>query len=391
MVALYRALGVRQIHFAYNRNNSVAGGCNDVPQGLTALGRRMVEAVNDAGVLMDCAHTERRTTLDIMAHSRHPVVFSHANPLALAEHGRNITDEQIKACAAAGGVVCVSGISKFLGSETPGAADIARHMAYVADLAGADHVGLGLDIGFAQAGLNDDPPGAFDPEFWWPASEGYGRGISQIRYAPIETWARLPDALRAVGMSETEVEKRWAALAALRTKSGPILTNKSLLVSSSHTPSAGYASNAQPRVAMRHPPVRGATRHLIQRKVGRCRHLKRPRLASRLWQSNTHRSFHHASRQTHHQIPEALADAQSLANVSDNAYMEPQHLLVAMLRQEDGPKSLLQRAGVNVAVCKKPLKTVCAPAPGAGRRTGSTQPRPAGPAASHRKRSRQAR
>jgi len=45
---------------------------------------------------------------------------------------------------------------------------------------------------------------------------------------------------------------------------------------------------------------------------------------------------------------EALADAQSLANVSDNAYIEPQHLLVAMLRQEDGPKSLLQRAGVNV-------------------------------------------
>ena len=50
---------------------------------------------------------------------------------------------------------------------------------------------------------------------------------------------------------------------------------------------------------------------------------------------------------------EALADAQSLANVSDNAYMEPQHLLVAMLRQEDGPKSLLQRAGVNVAGLQK--------------------------------------
>ena len=46
---------------------------------------------------------------------------------------------------------------------------------------------------------------------------------------------------------------------------------------------------------------------------------------------------------------EALADAQSLANVADNAYIEPQHLLLAMLRQDDGPKSLLQRAGVNVA------------------------------------------
>jgi len=206
MVALYRDLGVRQIHFAYNRNNAVAGGCHDAPQGLTTLGRRMVAAVNDAGVLMDCAHTERRTTLDIMAHSRHPVVFSHANPLALAEHGRNITDEQIRACAATGGVVCISGVSKFLGCETPGAHDIALHMAYVANLVGVQHVGLGLDIGFSQPGLNDDPPGDFNPGYWWPASAGYGQGISQMGYAPVETWQQLPDALRAVGMSELEVD-----------------------------------------------------------------------------------------------------------------------------------------------------------------------------------------
>lgn len=45
---------------------------------------------------------------------------------------------------------------------------------------------------------------------------------------------------------------------------------------------------------------------------------------------------------------EALADAQSLALANDHAYIEPPHLLVAMLRQEDGPRALLQRAGVNV-------------------------------------------
>jgi len=45
---------------------------------------------------------------------------------------------------------------------------------------------------------------------------------------------------------------------------------------------------------------------------------------------------------------EALAEAQSLALANDHAYIEPAHLLVAMLRQEDGPTSLLQRAGVNV-------------------------------------------
>jgi membrane dipeptidase len=206
MVALFRDMGVRQIHFAYNRNNAVAGGCHDTPQGLTPLGQRMVQAVNDAGVLMDCAHTERRSSLDIMAHSRHPVVFSHANPLALVEHGRNISDEQIKACAATGGVVCISGVSTFLGVEQPHAVDVARHVAYVANLVGADHVGLGLDIGFSQPELSDDPPQPFDPAHWWPASAGYGQGIRGIRYAPIESWSTLASALCEVGLSDTDIE-----------------------------------------------------------------------------------------------------------------------------------------------------------------------------------------
>ena len=133
MVALYRDLGVRQMHFAYNRNNSVAGGCHDEEQGLTPLGRRMVAAVNEAGVLMDCSHTGRRASLEIMDASVQPVIFSHSNPLALVEHGRNVTDEQIRACAATGGVVCVSGVSGFLGTRTPTADDVARHAAYVAE------------------------------------------------------------------------------------------------------------------------------------------------------------------------------------------------------------------------------------------------------------------
>ncbi len=45
---------------------------------------------------------------------------------------------------------------------------------------------------------------------------------------------------------------------------------------------------------------------------------------------------------------EALSEAQSLALANDNGYIEPAHLLAAMLRQEDGPKALLERAGVNV-------------------------------------------
>ncbi len=50
---------------------------------------------------------------------------------------------------------------------------------------------------------------------------------------------------------------------------------------------------------------------------------------------------------------EALSEAQTLALGNDNAYIEPAHLLLAMLRQPDGPQSLLQRAGVNVAGLSK--------------------------------------
>ena len=45
---------------------------------------------------------------------------------------------------------------------------------------------------------------------------------------------------------------------------------------------------------------------------------------------------------------EALGEAQTLALTNDNAYIEPAHVLVAMLRQDEGPRALLQRAGVNV-------------------------------------------
>ena len=205
MVALFKNLGVRQMHLAYNRNNSVAGGCHDEVQGLTALGQRIVAAINAAGVLMDCSHTGRKCSLDIMAASTQPVIFSHSNPLTLVEHGRNVTDEQIRASAATGGVICVSGVSKFLGTDTPDADDVARHAAYVADLVGVRHAGIGLDISFPQPELNDDPPGDYDPSYWWPRSAGYDRSaVSRSTYPSIESWQVMDAALQRTGMRADE-------------------------------------------------------------------------------------------------------------------------------------------------------------------------------------------
>ena len=60
---------------------------------------------------------------------------------------------------------------------------------------------------------------------------------------------------------------------------------------------------------------------------------------------------------------EALADAQSLAVARDNPYIEPVHLLAAMLAQADGPKALLERAGVNTAGLQAALEAEIAKLP----------------------------
>ena len=60
---------------------------------------------------------------------------------------------------------------------------------------------------------------------------------------------------------------------------------------------------------------------------------------------------------------QALGDAQSLAVARDNPYIEPQHMLAAMLQQPDGPKALLDRAGANTAGLKQAMDTAIAALP----------------------------
>jgi membrane dipeptidase len=205
MVYLYRDLGVRQMHLAYNRNNSVAGGCHDTAQGLSELGREMIMAMNHAGMIVDCSHMSKQSSLDVIGYSQTPVVFSHANPSALVTHQRNIDDEQLKTIGEQGGVVCLNGVNLFLGEETPSLACFLDHICYVADLIGVSHVGIGLDQSFPQVGINDDPPDGFDPRYWWPVEAGYTSGISTVQYLPVDTWLQLPDALSQRGFVTEEI------------------------------------------------------------------------------------------------------------------------------------------------------------------------------------------
>jgi membrane dipeptidase len=148
-VGAYYQLGVRWMLMAYNFQNNVGTGCIEAEKndlGLSAFGRDLVREMNRVGMIVDCSHSGYRTTMDAMAISTQPCIFSHSNARALYEHPRNIRDDQIKACAQTGGVIGINGVGSFVGEPKRTSVDtVVRHIDYVADLVGPQHVALGLD------------------------------------------------------------------------------------------------------------------------------------------------------------------------------------------------------------------------------------------------------
>lgn len=142
--AFYR-LGIRHALLAYNEQNLAGCGCQ-VPSdtGLTPFGRRLIAAMERVGMLVDVAHTGLRTAREAIDAATAPVIISHANAGALCAHPRAVPDDLIRACAATGGVIGISGVAMFLGGRaTP--ARLVDHVDYAVGLVGVDHVGLGLD------------------------------------------------------------------------------------------------------------------------------------------------------------------------------------------------------------------------------------------------------
>jgi len=201
MVGVYHALGVRQMLFAYNLNNAAAGGCHDRDTGLTEFGRQVVREMNRVGMIVDCSHAGLATTMDIMQESSKPVVFSHSNPTTIWDHQRNITDKQIKACAATGGVIGVNGMGIFLGDNDISNTNIMRHIDYLADLVGCEHIGFGfdyspkmdIDIGIILRSRSD----------YWPAGQQYD--TPAIKHAGPRQLGSLVENLADAGYGDAEI------------------------------------------------------------------------------------------------------------------------------------------------------------------------------------------
>jgi len=147
-IRVFAELGVRMMHLTYNRRNPIGDGCGEANDaGLSDFGRQVVAELNRQGIVVDCAHSGQKTSLDAAKVSTKPMVASHTVVAAINPHIRAKQDEVIRAIADTGGLVGICCIPGFLGRGN----DIAAFLDHIDDVVkrfGVDHVAIGTDTGY---------------------------------------------------------------------------------------------------------------------------------------------------------------------------------------------------------------------------------------------------
>lgn len=156
------ARGLRSVGLTWARANAFAEGVPfrfpskpDTGPGLTEAGVRLVQACNLTGLLVDVSHLNEAGFWDVARITQAPLVASHSNVHALCPASRNLTDRQLDAIGDSDGIVGVNFAVRFLrpdGADDPATplTEIVRHIDYLVERVGVDHVGFGSDFEGAQ-------------------------------------------------------------------------------------------------------------------------------------------------------------------------------------------------------------------------------------------------
>ena len=184
-VEYFRRRGVVYMTLCHNGDNDLCDSArgNQEHGGLSDFGRMVISEMNRVGMMVDLSHAAEASFYQAIEASRTPIVCSHSSARALCDHPRNLTDDQLRALAASGGVVQVCLYEGFLRKEGGATIeDAVRHICHMVEVAGIDHVGIGTDF------------------------DGDG-GI--IGCADASEVINLTRRLRAKGFGAEEIEKLW--------------------------------------------------------------------------------------------------------------------------------------------------------------------------------------
>lgn len=196
--------GARYMTLTWNNSTSWATSAADettkgeslLHKGLTEFGKKVVNRMNELGMIIDVSHIGEQTFWDVMKITKKPVIASHSNAWSLCPHRRNLKDDQIKAIAKNGGVIHLNFFAGFIDSayekksmafmqqhrkeidslvqggvqqsyalfmiaekypdqvnaSRPPLSMLIDHLDYIVKLAGINHVGLGSDFDGIEAG-----------------------------------------------------------------------------------------------------------------------------------------------------------------------------------------------------------------------------------------------
>lgn len=148
VLSLFRELGARFFAAALNMRNKLVDGCGENPAaGLSIQGRRVVERLCEFGYVIDVSHVSEKGFWDIVEIVDGPILASHSNAQAVNPNKRNLTDAQIDAVAESGGCIGLSAHASLLRNGDDASIDDAvRHLTYIIDRVGHEHVCLGADF-----------------------------------------------------------------------------------------------------------------------------------------------------------------------------------------------------------------------------------------------------
>jgi membrane dipeptidase len=133
LLNIYYGLGARYFGLVHNGHNDIADSAQPQEKkfgdksneeggehgGLSDFGREVIARCNDLGLMVDVSHASKAASLQAIEASRVPVIASHSSVFALHPHARNMSDEEMKALAAKGGVIQIVAFDEYLKALDP--------------------------------------------------------------------------------------------------------------------------------------------------------------------------------------------------------------------------------------------------------------------------------
>lgn len=141
--------GVVYITLCHNGDNELCDSAKgkNTHNGVSQFGEQVIREMNRLGIMVDMSHAGEKSFYDALEISSMPIVCSHSSSRTLCDHPRNLTDDQMRALAAKGGVAQTTIYQGFLKKDGEATIlDVMKHLDHAIEMMGIDHVGLGTDF-----------------------------------------------------------------------------------------------------------------------------------------------------------------------------------------------------------------------------------------------------